>query len=826
MKGKPLEQAIEAAHQRLQSLSQHAGVSPESPVVLAGALEELSTALEELGVAAEELHQQNEELVATRQIVEAERGRYQALFDFAPDGYLVTNPTGIVQEANRAAPALLGVRQDFIVGKPLATFVAQGDRRAFRTRLTQLRDEARVQAWEVRLQPKDCPPIDAAITVAAVRDPSGKLASLRWLIRDITDRKQVEEELGRYRDQLEELVQERTAELVRTNQQLQREIIERQRAEAELRESEAKFRTLTETTSAAVFTFQDMRIQYANSAATDITGYAHEELVGMNFWELAHPDYQAALKQGGVASQGVEQIPSRYELKLLTKAGEERWVDITAGVVQFDGRPAVVGTAFDITERHRAEQSLRQARDELERRVRERTAELAQANTALRAEIVERERAEEAVQQRNRELALLNSANQTVASTLDLDHVLAVILEEVRHLLNVEACRVWLVDPETDEMVCRQCAGEKSELVRGWRMAPGVGFAGWVARQGKSLIVQDALTDPRRAMHFYQQTGLTVRSILSVPLWFKQSVMGALTVADPNVNRFTTADLGLVESLAAAASTAIVNAQLYERAQQEIAERKQAEEALRQRTDELQTRNEDLDAFAHTVAHDLKNPVGLIMGHAEMLAQDSAALSDDQQQSLQAIVRSERKMNSIIDELLLLAEVRQVQVGTAPLNMASIVSEAQQRLADMVEQFHAEMVLLDVSTWPVAVGYAPWVEEVWINYLGNALRYGGRPPRLELGAEAQPDGMVRFWVRDNGVGLTPEDQARLFTPFTRLDQVQVKGHGLGLSIVRRIVEKLGGQVGVESQIGQGSIFSFTLPGVASPLGTALGVPSE
>ncbi len=812
MKCKPLEQAIEAAHQRLQSLSRHAGDSPESPVVLAGALGELSTALEELGVAAEELRQQNEELVATRQIVEAERGRYQALFDFAPDGYLVTNPTGIVQEANRAASALLGVQQDFIVGKPLAAFVAGGDRRAFRTRLTQFRDEERVQAWEVRLQPKDCSPIHAAITVAAECAPSGKLAGLRWLVRDITDRKQAEEELGRYRDQLEDLVQERTAELVRTNQQLQREIAERKRAEEESRESEAKFRTLTETTSAAVFTFQDMRIQYANSAATDITGYAHGELVGMNFWELAHPDYQAILRQGGVASQWVDQIPSRYELKLLTKAGEERWVDITAGVVQFDGRPTVVGTAFDITERHRAEQSLRQAHDELERRVRERTAELAQANATLRAEIAERERAEEELQQRNRELALLDRANQTVASTLDLDRVLAIILEEVRHLLNAEACRVWLVDPETGEMVCRQCVGEESELVRGWRLAPGEGFAGWVARQGKSLIVQDALTDPRRATSLYQRTGLIVRSILSVPLWVKQSVMGALTVADTNANRFSTADLELVESLAAAASAAIVNAQLYEQAQREIAERKQAEEALRQRTDELQTRNEELDAFAHTVAHDLKSPVGLIMGHAEMLAQDCAAMSDEQQRSLQAIVRNERKMKSIIEELLLLAEVRQVQVGTAPLDMAGIVSEAQQRLADMVGQYHAEILVPDASAWPMALGYVPWVEEVWVNYLNNALRYGGRPPRLELGAEAQPDGMVRFWVRDHGAGLAPEDQARLFTPFTRFDRVQVKGHGLGLSIVRRIVEKLGGQVGVESRIGQGSTFSFTLPG--------------
>ncbi len=113
----------------------------------------------------------------------------------------------------------------------------------------------------------------------------------------------------------------------------------------------------------------------------------------------------------------------------------------------------------------------------------------------------------------------------------------------------------------------------------------------------------------------------------------------------------------------------------------------------------------------------------------------------------------------------------------------------------------------------IALGYAPWVEEVWVNYLSNAIKYGGRggePPRMELGAEAQADGMIRFWVHDNGAGITPEDQARLFTPFTRLDQVRAAGHGLGLSIVRRIADKLGGHVSVDSQIGEGSTFSFTL----------------
>jgi signal transduction histidine kinase len=169
-------------------------------------------------------------------------------------------------------------------------------------------------------------------------------------------------------------------------------------------------------------------------------------------------------------------------------------------------------------------------------------------------------------------------------------------------------------------------------------------------------------------------------------------------------------------------------------------------------------------------------------------------------------------MSSIIAELLLLAGVRTMEAEPEPLDMASIVDEAQQRLVDMIEEHRAEILLPDV--WPVAWGHAPWIEEAWVIYLSNALRYGGRPPRVELGASVQADGMVRFWVRDNGLGLTPEEQDRLFAPFTKLDQTRAEGHGLGLSIVRRIIEKLGGQVGVESDglPGQGSVFTFTLPG--------------
>jgi signal transduction histidine kinase len=146
-----------------------------------------------------------------------------------------------------------------------------------------------------------------------------------------------------------------------------------------------------------------------------------------------------------------------------------------------------------------------------------------------------------------------------------------------------------------------------------------------------------------------------------------------------------------------------------------------------------------------------------------------------------------------------------------PLDSAQIVTEARERLANVIEECQAEVITPD--TWPEALGYGPWIEEVIVNYLSNAIKYGGRPPRVELGGTAQADGMVRFWVRDNGPGIPPEAQTQLFTPFTRLDRVRANGHGLGLSIVRRIVEKLGGQVGVESAQDQGSVFSFTLPSV-------------
>ena len=95
--------------------------------------------------------------------------------------------------------------------------------------------------------------------------------------------------------------------------------------------------------------------------------------------------------------------------------------------------------------------------------------------------------------------------------------------------------------------------------------------------------------------------------------------------------------------------------------------------------------------------------------------------------------------------------------------------------------------------------------------MSNALKYGGRPPKVELGSEQREDGMVYFWVKYNGKGRSSEESSQLFVPFSRLGQVRVDGHGLGLSIVQRIINRLGGQVFVQSELGKGSCFGFALP---------------
>jgi two-component system, sensor histidine kinase and response regulator len=223
----------------------------------------------------------------------------------------------------------------------------------------------------------------------------------------------------------------------------------------------------------------------------------------------------------------------------------------------------------------------------------------------------------------------------------------------------------------------------------------------------------------------------------------------------------------------------------------------------------LQRRNRELSAYAHTVAHNLKGPLTVILAISDAIFRITDLTPEELQVYLQEVRSTAQSMDDMIDNMLLLGELNETDVPAAPLEMDGIVTRVRTRLSYLIGEFDARLKY--PAEWPTAIGYVPWIEEVWSNLISNAVKYGGRPPCVELGAAVRPDGMVQFWVQDDGQGIAPESRSALFRPFTQLGPVRTPGHGLGLSIVRGIVEKLGGQVGVESEVGRGSRFFFALP---------------
>ena len=227
----------------------------------------------------------------------------------------------------------------------------------------------------------------------------------------------------------------------------------------------------------------------------------------------------------------------------------------------------------------------------------------------------------------------------------------------------------------------------------------------------------------------------------------------------------------------------------------------------------LQIRNKDLEAYAHMVAHDLKEPLTAMIVTSSLIPRLANLTNEELREHLRQIGLTAYDMNSTVNSLLLLAEVSKTDAPVGSVQMARVVENVQERFSYVIRQQNARIILPEA--WPDSIGYEPWIEEVCANYLSNAIKYGGRPPRVELGASTQTDGGLRFWARDNGIGIPPESHKHLFLPFSQLHQIHNSGHGLGLSIVSHIVEKMGGQVGVESELGKGSLFFFTLPAAPS-----------
>ena len=321
---------------------------------------------------------------------------------------------------------------------------------------------------------------------------------------------------------------------------------EAERAGPGTREAEDRYRTLFDTMAlGVVYQSADGKIILANPAAERILGLALDEMMGKTSldprWHAIHEDgsdFPGETHPAMVALRTRKEVRNVVMGILNPRSNEYRWISVSS-VPQFkeeDDTPYQVYTTF--------------------------------------ADITDHRQVAETLQQRNRQLELLNRSGQTFNSTLDLETILSTILEEVRFLLDVTICSVWLVDPETNELVCHQATDPGKDIIQGWRIEMGVGIAGWAADRRESLIVPDAQVDYRHYKELDELTGLVSRSMLALPLLAREDLIGVLEVVDERADCFDPTHLAVLELVAASAANAIENARLIQtqREQWELAE--------------------------------------------------------------------------------------------------------------------------------------------------------------------------------------------------------------------------------------------------------------
>ncbi len=391
-------------------------------------------------------------------------------------------------------------------------------------------------------------------------------------------------------------------------------------------------------------------------------------------------------------------------------------------------------------------------------------------------------------------IAAVNEISVAVNKTLDLNEILRVVGKQVKWLLDFDHCSVCL---ENDDGSWRfkNLFGAVVEFSPDMiQNSPNLNYP---LKTGQSHLVING--SPSLFLNDFQ-------SQIIIPLVSEDIVMGTIHFASTQSRAYTQDDLRIGYMLALQLSAAIRNAKLFD-------ELRRAEVELRRRAEELEDRNRELDAYNHTIAHDLKSPLtGIVLAADLVDLRFGKDLPEVARYQFNMIKNNGKRMATMIDQLLSLAKLRDVTGTAVKIDVVSVVEGALMRFNHVLQEKDISVVY--AADMPPAMGHGQWVEEIFANLISNAIKYMGEDnerPSINIRALMQGE-MVRYEVQDTGVGIAPADQARLFEMFTRLHTVKgADGLGLGLSIVHRIVTKMGGKVGVESVVDNGSTFWFTLP---------------
>jgi PAS domain S-box-containing protein len=765
----------------------------------------------ELGTSQIELEMQNDELRRVQEELDASRGKYADLYDFAPVGYFTLDARGLIREVNQTGSDLLGIGKRLLINKSFSLALANAaDQRAFRAHLKDAFLKQTRQTCEVSLKKNKGLPFFAQLQSIATKDIDGKAGYIRTAVVDVTETK---------------------------------------RSEEDLRQSEERYRLLFERSGDAIFILEAEgkntgRIVTTNRAAAEMHGYTIHDLESMKITDLDAPD--AARESPKLIRRIVQGEWIKKEINHRRKDGSVFPCELSAGPLEYADHKYVLAFDRDITERKQAEAALRESEERYRSLV-----ELSPDSIALHCE-------GKIVYVNHAALALFRAADAgelVGRNVLDFVHVrdreviedrmrksyerkLRAPLRETKLLrLDGEAIDVETTStpatyrgkPATQVVIRditeRKRAEEalrKSEdrfrtltenspdlialhdrelrhlyvnpMIARLTGLPQQAFVGKTV--GEIGLPPEAAAQLDALLHQVLDTGrenigeLTF-PVMDAPRFFQWR---SVPILDPN---------GSVSAVLAISS--------------DITERKGAEEALRaahkeleQRSYELDAVNRELEAFAHTVANDLKAPLRSIQGFTRAVLEDYADRLDGAGRDyLMRVESASQRMTQLIEAMLNMARLTQGELHERTVDLGALAQVMARELRNKGPERRVEFVIAE----KLKVKGDPAMLEVMLrNLLDNAWKFTGghETAKIEFGA-VDMDGKTVYFVRDDGAGFDAKFSDKLFKPFQRLHAAaEFPGLGIGLAIANRIILRHNGRLWAEGAVEKGATFFFTL----------------
>ena len=503
-----------------------------------------------------------------------------------------------------------------------------------------------------------------------------------------------------------------------------------------------------------------LRLVYVNPYNETTVGVDLSPFVGMRFAE-AFPSIANTPLSGHIFAVATESEPEYHEIY---RSGTSGTPEISLRIdVRPLGRRCALVAYTNITEQHQAAASLRR---------------------------------------RRREAATLAEIGRVISASLDIQHVYAALTTSVRQLIPYDRLAIATVD--LDQNTITSVYNSKEPITDKWAIGRPHALRGVASESvvhARTPLLMQAATEAELLAKFpTAREGLEhgVCSTIVVPLIARDEVIGVLTIRARKMSAFTQHHLVLAQQVGMQIAGAIANAWAY-------AALKDAEAALVRS-------NAELEQFAYVASHDLQEPLRVVGSYVQLLARRySGQLDGRADRYITRSLAGVERMRALINDLLTYSRVGTRGLELTPLRTETMVAEVLEGLAVTIRETAAEI------TWdplPVVQADSTQVGQLFQNLVSNSLKYRSEQvPRVHIGVERQGQ-WWRFAVQDNGIGIDPAYAERIFLVFQRLHtRDEYPGTGIGLALCQKIVERHGGQLTVESQVGQGATFFFTLPAV-------------